>query len=156
MSIADKLGAYLEQQRVSYCVDFHGHTDSSLETVARTHLSPRRFAKAVVVSADESPVMVVVQAIDHVDLSAVGHFLGTTVDLVAEEALPGLFPDCETGAIPALGAAWGMRTLLDKDVMAEPQVSIEAGDHVHLLTFDREMFGQLHEGSEVGHFGHIL
>ncbi len=60
-----------------------------------------------------------------------------------ESELAGLFPDCEVGAIPPIGSAYGLRTLVDSRLRKEPEVYFEAGDHESLIKVSAETFRAL-------------
>ena len=63
--------------------------------------------------------------------------------LATEEEAAGLFADCEAGAIPALGTAYGIETMLDESLDDEPVLYFEAGDHEHLVRLDSGAFFRL-------------
>ena len=68
--------------------------------------------------------------------------------LATEPELAGLFPDCEVGAIPPIGAAYGLRTLMDTRLGKEPEVYFEAGDHESLIKVSAEAFRTLMADAE--------
>jgi Ala-tRNA(Pro) deacylase len=63
-----------------------------------------------------------------------------------------LFPDCAKGAVPALGAAYGLETFLDEALTSLANVYFEAGDHRHLLRVSGDAFAELLAGARRGHF----
>jgi Ala-tRNA(Pro) deacylase len=44
-----------------------------------------------------------------------------------------LFPRCEPGAVPALGQAYDMETVVDRSLFDNPEVYLEGGDHLSLV-----------------------
>ncbi len=73
--------------------------------------------------------------------------------LASEDEISRLFADCEPGAIPPLGAAYGMRTVMD-DSLADPQeIYFEAGDHEMLIQMSRDDFLRLMEEASHTRFG---
>jgi Ala-tRNA(Pro) deacylase len=69
--------------------------------------------------------------------------IGRAVGLAAESDLARLFPDCEPGAAPPVGAPYGLKTLVDRVVLEQPEVFFEAGDHEHLVRMDGASFKAL-------------
>jgi prolyl-tRNA editing enzyme YbaK/EbsC (Cys-tRNA(Pro) deacylase) len=63
----------------------------------------------------------------------------STIWVEKEDAVM-LFADCETGAIPALGPAYGVDTIVEDSLLAEAQVYFEAGDHEHLVRMATQDF----------------
>jgi Ala-tRNA(Pro) deacylase len=48
-------------------------------------------------------------ASSHIQFGQLRKQLGTDVDMANEEQIETLFVDCEPGAVPALGAAYGLK-----------------------------------------------
>jgi Ala-tRNA(Pro) deacylase len=143
MAIAASLKRYLDQRSAAYETLAHPRTQSSMDTASVAHVPGDRLAKAVIVKDDESYVMVVVPSDYHVHLGRLHRHLGHEVGLATEEELVGLFPDCDRGAVPPLGAAYGLRTLVDGSLAGQPEVFFESGDHTHLVKVSGEQFVSL-------------
>ena len=60
-----------------------------------------------------------------------------------------LFPDCEIGAVPPVGAAYGLTTLLDASLEDRDEVFFEGGDHETLVRMEGSAFLDLLESAEV-------
>jgi Ala-tRNA(Pro) deacylase len=148
MSIAPTLKAYLDARSGTYTLVPHAHTGSSMDTAASAHVPGDRLAKAVIVRSEDDPLMVVVPSDYHVHLGLLHRHLGKEVGLATEAELAALFPDCEPGAVPAIGQAYGVRTLLDSTLLNEPEVYLEAGDHETLVRLAGEDFRVLMEQAE--------
>jgi Ala-tRNA(Pro) deacylase len=63
-----------------------------------------------------------------------------------------LFADCERGAIPPVGLAYGMTTIVDDSLAAQPEIYCEAGDHETLLHMNRDTFMSLMEHADHARF----
>ena len=148
MSVAATVKSYLDQRSVDYALVPHPHTRSSMDTAASAHVPGDRLAKAVIVNHEDAQVMVVVPSDYHVHLGLLHRQLGGDVGLATEPELAGLFPDCEVGAIPPIGAAYGLRTLVDARLGKEPEVYFEAGDHESLIKVSAEAFRTLMADAE--------
>ena len=108
------------------------------------------------VKDDEGYLLVVLPSDYHVDLDSLRSFLGQPVELATEEELGDLFPDCELGAVPPLGHAYGIKTIWDPKTTlgSERQVFFEAGDHVHLVRVSGEKFHELMAPADRGKFSY--
>jgi len=140
MTVATQLKAYLEQQAIDYELVPHRHTDSSSTSASAAHVPSERLAKAVIVEEGDVCLMVVVPSNRHVHLGRLHRHLGREVGLTTESRLVELFPDCDLGAIPPLGAVYGLTTLVDRALLGQPEVYFESGDHEHLVKMRGEQF----------------
>jgi len=60
-----------------------------------------------------------------------------------EDQVEALFRDCEPGAVPALGAAYGLKVIVDESLAKEPEVYLEGGDHASLVHLSGVTFVKL-------------
>jgi Ala-tRNA(Pro) deacylase len=74
------------------------------------------------------------------------------VDLAGEEQVETLFPDCEPGSVPALGAAYGLDVVVDDSLARQQDLYLEGGDHAHLVHVSGIDFRKLTEGAQHGRF----
>jgi Ala-tRNA(Pro) deacylase len=143
MTIAHTLKNFLDKEQVPYDLVAHRHTTTSLRSANTAHIDPARLAKAVLLEQDLEHshfVVAVVPATHRLQLGEAGRRLGRKVHLATEDDAAMLFEDCETGAIPALGAAYGIDTIVEESLLAQPQVFVEAGDHEHLVRMAKQDF----------------
>jgi len=155
MTMAHTLRNFLEQQQVPYELVSHRHTATSLRSAGTAHVDPTRLAKAVLLEQDLEHshfVVAVVPASHRLQLGEAGRQLGRKVHLATEEDAATLFEDCETGAIPALGPAYGLDTIVEDSLLAHSQVYFEAGDHEHLVRMTTTDFMRALGDCPHGHF----
>ncbi len=143
MSIAPTLQSYLDGRAVEYTLVPHDHTLSSMDTAAAAHIPGDRLAKAVIVNRQGEHLMVVVPSDYHVHLGRLHRHLGAEVGLATEAELAGLFPDCERGAIPPVGGAYGITTLVENRLRDQPEIYFESGDHASLVRVSGDDFRAL-------------
>ena len=91
---------------------------------------------------------VVVPSDYRVHLGALHRISGRDVDLATEPELMRLCPDCEEGALPPVGGAYGLKSMVDKGLLQQPEIYFEAGDHEHLVKVTGPNFQALHADSE--------
>lgn len=154
MSIPSRLSSYLDQRGVRYEICVHDHSRSSAETARTAHVLPNQLAKSVIVEDDAGCVMAVVPADKTVMLGQLSRMLGRKeLRLSDENRIAMLFDDCDPGAVPPIGAAWGIETIVvDDELEANDVVYMESGDHEHLLRMSREQFHELMSAAQHGHF----
>ncbi|MGA7979075.1 MAG: YbaK/EbsC family protein [Chromatiaceae bacterium] len=148
MTTAAKLKTYLDDHSIDYELVPHPHTEYSMATAAAAHVPGDRLAKAVIVSRAGEYLMVVVPSDYHVHLGLLRRHLGQEVGLVTEEEVVRLFSDCEAGAIPPIGAPYGLPTMLDTALLDEPEIFFESGDHSALVRVSGDQFREILRDAE--------
>ena len=143
MPIAKTLSRYLIEREVPYDVIAHPQTVSSMETAQAVGVPGDRVAKTVVLEDEQGYVLAVVPATHRVDLGELHRQLNRNLGLATEAELARLFEDCELGAIPAVGPAYGMETVVDDRLAEQPDVYFEGGDHEQLVHVTGETFDML-------------
>jgi len=148
MAIAGKLEAHLKAHSIDYELVPHPHTESSMVTAAAAHVPGDRLAKAVILKDGDEYLMIVVPSDYHVQLGALHRQLGREVGLATEPELVTLFPDCDEGAAPPVGAAYGLKTMVDERLLQQPEVYFESGDHEHLVKVSGAQFKHIQADAE--------
>lgn len=152
MTIASTLQRHLARQNVAYEVLAHPVTGSSSETAQSAHVSGNRIAKTVVLRDGDGYLLVVVPASHHLKIELVQSWLGRSVALASEQEVGRLFPDCDLGAIPPVGDAYGLDVVLDDALTGLDEICFEGGDHQSLIKVGGAQFGQLMAGARSGRF----
>ena len=154
MAIAEKVKKFLAQVSVDYDLVAHPHTGSSHETAEASHVREDHIAKAVILKDYTGYARMVVPASNFVELKHVCKAFNRDLELVDEDELVRLFPDCDQGAIPPLGLAYDIETFLDESLTTLADVYFESGDHEHLVHVTGDNFKRLLSGVRVGHYSH--
>jgi Ala-tRNA(Pro) deacylase len=130
---------WLASHNVEYEVHAHNPTYTARATARAEGIDPRTFAKVVGVSTqDGRHALVVLDAIDHLDLHKARRVIDADdVRLLSEGELAALAPDCEAGAIPAVGSLFGLTTYADYAVRDDADISFNAGSHSYSVRVDR-------------------
>jgi Ala-tRNA(Pro) deacylase len=154
MAIAETVKNYLAQKSVDYDLVSHPHSGSSHETAEASHVREDHIAKGVIVKDSSGYAMVIVPAINYVEMKHVRKELDRELELVEEDELAKLFPDCELGAVPPLGPAYQIESFLDESLTSLASVYFEAGDHEHLVHISGDDFKTLLSGVRHGRYSH--
>jgi len=152
--IPDNVTSFLSARDVSYRLLTHPPSVSSMRTARAAHIPGDRLAKAIVLEDDREYVMAIIPATHHLDTIALAKRLQRVLHLAPEDDFALVFRDCQRGAVPPLGPAYGMRTIVDDAVLGLPEVYLECGDHEHLLRISGDGFARLYTGAEHGRISH--
>lgn len=153
MAIASTVQQYMTKHGLRYDVLAHPHSHNSMETAQLAHVPGNCLAKSVILSADDGFVMAVLPSNRHVELGRLGRQLNRSLRLATEDEVASIFPDCEPGAIPPIGTAYGLRTVMDDSLADQDEVYFEAGDHESLIQMSRKDFLAMMEDASHGRFG---
>jgi Ala-tRNA(Pro) deacylase len=155
MTISATLGRYLERRAVQYELVSHVVTGSASETAQAAHISGDRIAKNVVLrDGDERDgyLLAVLPASHHLRLDMLRIWLGRPVALASEQEIGQLLPDCDLGAIPPLGEAYGLDVIVDEALIGLDEIWFEGGDHRSLVKVAGADFRELMAGARRGRF----
>jgi Ala-tRNA(Pro) deacylase len=155
MTISATVQRYLQDRGVPYEVLTHPLTGSSTETAQSAHVSGDRIAKTVVLRIGDAAggyLLAVLPASHHLSLDLLQRWLGRSVEVASEQEIGKLFPDCDLGAIPPFGEAYGLDVALDDSLAGLHEVCFEGGDHRSLVRMRGERRAQLMSGARHGGF----
>jgi Ala-tRNA(Pro) deacylase len=152
MTISARLKWYLDSHGVKYEIVPHAHTGTSLGAAQAAHVPGERLAKSVLLEDERGYLMAVLPASRRISLHDLEEQLERHLELASEAELSQLFRDCEVGALPPVGAAYGIPTVVDDSLMNAPDVWFEAGDHEDLVHMRGREFLSLFMGARRGRF----
>ena len=152
MGIAITIKEFLDQENIYYDLVEHPYSRCSMESAEAAHIPGDQLAKCVVLGDDEGYLLAVVPATHKIDLGLLERYLGRKLSLATESEIYKLFYDCEIGAVPALGQAYGYDTIMDDRLMDCEDIYFEAGDHVELVHLTGEEFQAIMANTEHAQF----
>ena len=150
MAIATTLTDFLGKSEAIYSVMRHRHSSSSLDTAEAAHVSGKQLAKPVVLKDEHGYVMAVIPATNKARLGVISQMMDRQLYLANEADFEDLVKDCEIGAVPAIGQAYGLETIWDDELAVLPEVFCESGDHEVLIEMKGEQFTDLMKESRHG------
>lgn len=135
--ISKRLKQFLEDERVSYEVI------KGLE---------KDYAKVIIVRVGTSNTMVVMPASCEIDLEKVRFLLDVPEITIGNDTeCANLFPDCETGAMPAIGKLYGLPSFVDETLLDGPSVCFKGGNHLEGVRISSDEYWRIAQ-AEVGDF----
>ncbi|OGT80088.1 MAG: hypothetical protein A3H91_16885 [Gammaproteobacteria bacterium RIFCSPLOWO2_02_FULL_61_13] len=154
MSVSTTVQNCIIREGIHYDVIGHPSTRDSMHTAEAAHIPGDQLAKCVLLEDETGFLMAIVPATHRVELGALRRQLSRRLGLATEAELGGLFTDCQPGAIPPLGMAYGIETVLDESLTECTDIYFEAGDHLNIVRVTGKYFLKLLVGSRRGRFSH--
>jgi Ala-tRNA(Pro) deacylase len=152
MAMTPTLQQYLTDRQIAYDIVPHETTMSSTRTAEACHISGDCLAKGVLLRDKGGYMLAVLPASHHVRLPDLQEQLGPGVELAQEQEIGKLFHDCDRGAIPPVGACYGVDMIIDESLESQPEVFFEAGDHATLVRMRQDQFAKLMGQTRHGRF----
>ncbi len=152
MGMAITLQQYMDLHEVDYDVLMHKPTMTSSHTAQSSHISGDCLAKGVVLKHEDGYILAVLPASHHLHLGTLQRMLDRPVGLATEAEITRLFDDCAEGAIPCVGAAYGLKTMIDESLDGQTDLYFEGGDHESLVHVTDDQFRILMADAESGRF----
>jgi Ala-tRNA(Pro) deacylase len=144
MAMVKRLQEFLDSRGVKYEVSPHREAFTSQEIAAASHVSGRAMAKVVIVKRGTGMVMAVLPAACRVGVDRLEKIFGMSgITIAREQEFAALFPDCDTGAMPAFGNLYGLEVYVDEELAKVPRIVFQAGNHQELVTMDYADFARL-------------
>lgn len=147
MSISERVKKHLDDAGLAYETVAHPRATNASRVAQAAHIPGDRLAKTVVIHHEEGYVLAVVPASRRIDLSSLQRVVDRRMGLASEDEVARLFDDCDMGAVPPLGAAYGLATVVDECLDAAEEVFFEGGDHTTLVKMAGADFQRLMAGS---------
>lgn len=148
MSMAPSIETHLGRSGIDFNLVSHPHSSNSLQTAQFAHVAPKQVAKAVMTHDGDIYRLCLIPSTNRLVTSWLNEHMNGHFRLVAEQELADLFADCEIGAVPALGQAYGFPVIWDSAFSMMDEVFFESGDHENLIRVDKGAFMQLMAGQE--------
>lgn len=143
MSISGRVKWYLDVNRVPYEIIVHPYTETSRDTAEAASIPIEKMAKAVLLEDAEGYVLPILPANSRLDIEKVNRQLKRDLQLAKAEDATMLFFDCHDGAIPPMGTAYGIPTIIDDRLLGLGDIYFEGGDHVDLVHMGGDDFFSL-------------
>jgi Ala-tRNA(Pro) deacylase len=143
MGIAITLQEYLIDHQSKYEVIEHTRTSSALETSEVAHVPGDQLVKSILLGDEDRYLLAVIPATHRLEINKLSEVVKHRLQLITESEMAGAFSDCEVGAMPPIGEAYGIDTWVDPVIFTQPEVYFESGDHHSLIRMSGEDFREL-------------
>ena len=151
MGVAITLENFLKTKDIEFDILEHRYAEGSYNTALCADVPSEQMVKGVVFrDEDLHYTMAIVPASHRVLRHTLNQIMDRKLELADEEELDDIFFDCEHGAIPSFGQAYGINVIWDDKLQTATDLWLEAGDHEHLIhihqqDFNRLMANHMHE-----------
>lgn len=152
MGIAITMEQFLDHNTAHYDLMRHAPTASSLRTAEASHIPGDCLAKGVLLKDEIGYLLAVLPATHHIRMADLEARTQRHLHMAAEPEMQALFRDCAMGAVPVMGAAYGMDMIVDDSLAAQPDIYFEAGDHETLVHMNGSEFNRLTAQAPHGRF----
>lgn len=154
MTIAKKLHDYITGKGIRYDTVVHRHTSTADESARAAHVSGRMLAKSVLLHHEKGYALAVVPSSHRLEIDTLQGLIDRRLGLATEDEVGVVFNDCDLGAVPPVGAAYGVPVILDERFDGEDDVYFEGGDHKTLAHVGGGDFRILLQGARVARISH--
>lgn len=139
-----KLRKFLDSHRIMYVLIIHSPAYTAQQIAASAHIPGKELAKTVMIKTDGKIAMAVLPASSKVDFDLLQKTAGVDkVELADEGEFKGLFPECETGAMPPFGNLYEMEVFVAEVLTEDEEIVFNAGSHTELIRLAYKDFERL-------------
>ncbi|HSB71256.1 MAG TPA: YbaK/EbsC family protein [Candidatus Methylomirabilis sp.] len=144
MAMVKRLEEYLDSHGVKYELAPHREAYTGQGVAAASHVSGKTVAKVVMVKRGSGFLMTVLPAACKVGVERLEQMIGAPdIAIAREHEFAGLFPDCDTGAMPPFGNLYGIEVYVDEELTRQPRIAFQAGNHHELVSMSSADFLRL-------------
>ena len=152
MSTALRVAEYLRNAQVDYKTVRHPAATTASRVAEMAHVPCNQIVKTVLLRDEKGHLLAVLPSTHQIDFSAIKSLFHRSLDLADKIELKSYFPDCDTGSVPPIGAAYTLDTIADKSLEDEEVLYFEAGDQKQLIKVDKATFVNLMAAAEWAYF----
>ncbi|MES2826119.1 MAG: YbaK/EbsC family protein [Pseudomonadota bacterium] len=153
MGVAITIEKFLNANHIQFSLHPHAYAEGSFNTAKVACIDTHCLAKGVLLRDEDFHYTLCVLPSSHKILR---HTLNQIFDrhmhLVEEDELMQFFKDCDAGAVPPLGKAYGIDVIWDEELINNDAIYMEAGDHRHLIRIEQTEFPKLMKDTLHDHF----
>ena len=152
MGMAITLKEYLKDCHITFQDVEHPYQATSMSAAKSAKIPSDHLAKGVLLYDDLNYVMAVLPSDHMIDLDKMNDYFDSHYELADEAEINAMFGDCDAGAVPPIGAAYGMTVMWDDSLADQSDIYFEGGDHRTLIHISGYDFTKLMTGSDHARF----
>jgi len=138
--VAVKLGQFLSRQNIFVHEIHHERVNSLTSAVNLARVPAEVTLKSELLIDVKGAVMAVLPFPASLDIDAVNHLMGRNFQPLTLAQSDRLYTDCEPGAHPPVGAAYGIPVIVDESLLEQNLFYIQSGCNTTLLQMDGRAF----------------
>ena len=152
MGMALSLRDYLRSMNSSHETLTHPHADRSNYVAKSAHIPGAKLAKGVLLASGTGYMLAVIPADHRLDIHKIENIIKEKVDMASEGEVEMIFNDCDPGAVPPVGQAYGLTVFLDDHLADCDDIYLEGGDHESLVHMEADNFRHVMQRAVYGDF----
>ena len=133
MNAMERMTQYLNSRHIPFEIIDHAHTATSRQSAIAAGVDSHRLVKTVLLEAPDCYLAAMIPADEQVRLGMLSKDYGKQLNLAPESIVRQVFDGCDPGAAPGLPGAWNVDMVWEDDLLALPDLYLEAGDHERLF-----------------------
>ncbi len=151
MSIAARVKWFLDVNRVPYEIVARPGADP-VKIGGAPIVPPDKIVRAVLLEDESGYLMPVLPAGRQLNLEKLRRDLERDLKPAASTDAQSLFFDCDGEDIPAVGAAYGIQTIVDDELVGVGDIYFQGGDSQDLVHMESDTFFELIAEGKHSHF----
>ena len=154
MGMSITLKEYLQDCDIDFDEIEHPYQATSMSTANSARIDGDELAKGVLLRDERGYVMAVLPSSHMIDLFKISQKFDRNFDFASENELEALFDDCDPGAVPPIGSAYGMKVMWDDRLQGKTDIYFEGGDHRTVVHISGDDFSRLMATANHARFSH--
>jgi len=143
MPVARTVVRHLDDQKISYRVLEVAPFADVADAAARAGIAASQLLQACIVGDSSGQIMIVIPADRELNLRGIQQLLRRPLKHLTDNTISQIIGDCVPRFLPPVGAAYGIRCILETQFATLEQCYMLAGDRRHLIQIDKKGFRQL-------------
>ena len=133
MSVAATITRFLEQSKKPYKVHDVSHIESIVGVAKKLRVPPTSLVYAVALNDRFGVILAVLSSHRVVDYQKLSKLMGRKLEPATTAQTLGVFRDCDGVFVPPLGEAYGVRSIMDDEIVDNDMIYMLAGDSRHII-----------------------
>ncbi len=130
MPIPKKVLNFLEKAKVKYELIEHRTVYTAYDKAATLKVPQKIIGKTLVVRLEKAPVLILIPANKTLDLQKLKKIAKVKkVNFLKEIWMKKNLKGVKIGAVPPFGSLWGLATFIDRALINQPKIIVNAGDY---------------------------
>jgi len=149
MALASLLKKYLDNRHVAYLCHDLAPFGSMQEAASLLNVPSDSVVQAVLLVDRIGMLLAIIPSDRKVNLEALSRLLGRSVEFATEAQLAKTFRDYAQNAVPPLGEAFGLRSVLDDQLISAQVIYFSAGDGTTAIEIKSQLFFDLQHNARL-------